>query len=88
MIETVLVALENSLNLVGVLGHYKSFVRAVSRTGAEQGDKLVDLILMLSFWRFPLNVSGFLSFQVSLMWTNISRSCVGIATFHILMALI
>ena len=50
MIETVLVALENSLNLVGVLGHYKSFVRAVSRTGAEQGDELVDLILMLSFF--------------------------------------
>jgi hypothetical protein len=88
MIETVLVALENSLNLVGVLGHYKSFVRAVSRTGAEQGDKLVDLILMLSFLAISTECFRLLSFQVSLMWTNISRSCVGTASFHILMALI
>lgn len=78
MIETVLVALENSLNLVGVLGHYKSFVRAVSRTGAETGRPTGG-----SNQCFRL-----LSFQVSLMWINISRSCVGTASFHILMALI
>jgi hypothetical protein len=39
MIETILVALENSLNLVGVVRHYQCFVISVSPVGSEPGGR-------------------------------------------------
>jgi hypothetical protein len=39
MIETILVALENSLNLVGVVRHYQCFVISVSPGGSEPGGR-------------------------------------------------
>jgi hypothetical protein len=64
MIEAILVALENSLNLVRAVCHYKSFVIAILPTSSEQGGELANLILMLLFLAAPQNVSSFYPFGV------------------------
>jgi len=38
MIEAILVALENSLNLAGVVSHYKYFITAIGGTGESDLD--------------------------------------------------
>jgi hypothetical protein len=64
MIEAILVALENSLNLVGAVCHYKNFIIAISPSSSEQGDELANLILMLLFLAVSQNVPSFYPFGV------------------------
>jgi hypothetical protein len=53
MIEAILVALGNSLNLVGAVCYYKNFIIAISPTNSEQRSELANLILVLLFWAVP-----------------------------------